>query len=63
MMAQETKHPESVEALKANLAYAEALKEQAFHIHKQALINYAEAQTALNNALTRKYHGTAKKDS
>ncbi len=49
----------SIPALKANLHYAEALKEKAFHAHKAALIRYAEAQTALNNALTRKYHGVS----
>lgn len=45
----------SVEALKANLHFYAAKKELAFHAHKQAIIEYEEALTALNNALTRKY--------
>jgi len=45
----------SVASLKANLHFYAAKKELAFHSHKQAIIEYEEALTALNNALTQKY--------
>lgn len=45
----------SIEALKANLHYTAQRKEDAFHAHKQAIIEYEESLTALNNALTQKY--------
>ena len=45
----------SVEAYKANLHFYATKKELAFHAHKQAIIEYEESLTALNNALARKY--------
>ena len=53
---QDREEPTSLAALKANLYYWAAKKEQAFHAHKEALIKYAEAETAYNNALLRKNH-------
>lgn len=47
--------PLSIAALKSNLHFYAAKKELAFHAHKQAIIQYEEALTALNNALTQKY--------
>ena len=43
----------SIAALKANLFYAEVLKQRAFEEHKAAIIKAHEASTALNNALLR----------
>ena len=50
----ETKHPESIAALKANLHYAEALQRKAFDAHVTAICNYHETLTALNEAICRK---------
>lgn len=44
----------SMAALRANLHYYAVKKEEAFHVHKEALIKYAEAETAFNNALLKK---------
>lgn len=43
----------SIPALKANLFYADALKQKAFEAHKEALINYHQALTALNEAIVK----------
>jgi hypothetical protein len=59
----DVEEPLSVAALKANLHYAERLRMNAFEAHKEAMKNAHIAETALNNALTRKYYGQAKKDS
>lgn len=45
----------SVTARIANLHFYAAKKEAAFHAHKQAIMEYEEALTALNNALTKKH--------
>lgn len=52
---QDREEPLSVEALKSNLHFYAAKKEAAFHAHKQAIIEYEESLTALNNALAQKY--------
>jgi hypothetical protein len=52
---QDREEPLSVEACKANLHFYATKKELAFHAHKQAIIEYEESLTALNNALTQKY--------
>lgn len=50
----DNKQPESIEALKANLFYAEALKQKAFNAHRDALISYHIALDALNQAIVKK---------
>lgn len=44
----------SIAALKANLHYAEALKQKAFNTHRDALISYHRALDALNQAIIKK---------
>jgi hypothetical protein len=44
----------SVAALKANLFYAEAKRQQAHAAHAKALIEYAQASEALNQAIVKK---------
>lgn len=54
---EETKHIQtelSIAALKANLHYAEALKQKAFDAHRDALISYHQALDALNQAIVKK---------
>jgi hypothetical protein len=46
--------PKSIAALEANLFYAEAKRQQAHAAHAKALIEYAQALDALNQAIVRR---------
>jgi hypothetical protein len=46
--------PLSIEALTANLNYAEAQRQAAYDAHKQAIFNYYLALDALNQAICKK---------
>ena len=50
----DNKQPESIEALKANLYYAEAKKQKAYIAHTEALINYYIALDAFSQAIVKK---------